>query len=238
MQLVALLILAVAGCHPIPKARPMRAEPTVEIVFSKNQYVLGEAVPAVVRYRNPTSHSLRMANPQKSTRVFMHAVSSKTKEDLSYPMVPEDQIALEPGTDRFVLSTPPAQPIDIPAGKSVEFVTDLNERLYLRPGKFACTLRQDDIASNQVTVEIVYEQSSVPHLIGYAAAADASYGRREWAMEWLQTLSPDFTLKLSGPEVAVAEREANEAFNRSQIEAFKRWHQQHRNDPMPPSIQR
>ena len=51
-------------------------------------------------------------------------------------------------------------------------------------------------------------------------------GRREWAMEWLQKIDPNFELKLSDPSDSDEVKAANEARNQANIDAFtRRWNQ-------------
>lgn len=198
----------------------------MEISFQKASYVLGEPIPVQVRYRNETRETVRIDNPEKSTGVFMHAVYQPTGEDLSYPMVPEDHIVLEPGTDEYVLSTPPVEKIEIPPGEALMFSTDLNQRVYLRRGKFDCVLTDNDVESNHVEIEIVSTRETVDYLLAYARDPNQEYGRREWAMEWLQKIDPNFELKLSDPSDSDEVKAANEARNQANIDAFtRRWNQ-------------
>ena len=207
----------------------------MEISFQKSSYVLGEPVPVRVRYGNETGETVRIDNPEESTRVHMHAVYQPTGEDLNYPMVPEEQIVLEPGTDEYVLSTPPVEKIEIPPGDALTFGTDLNQRLYLRPGEFDCVLTDDDAECNRVKIEILYTQETVEYLLAYARNPAEEYGRREWAMEWLQEIAPKFALKLSEPGASDELRAANEAYNRSHLDAFTKWWNQNRNNIKMPA---
>ena len=74
--------------------------------------------------------------------------------------------------------------------------------------------------SNHVEIEVQYTKETVDSFIALLRNSGAEYGRREWALEWLQALYPEFDLKLSLPTDTDSVTAMNETDNRIRIDEF------------------
>jgi hypothetical protein len=126
----------------------------------------------------------------------MHAVHQPTGEDFTYAI--GKITATSFGPDKFVLTVPPRKAFELGPVSLLSFTTDLNDRLYLLPGKYDCRLVYYSVeASNPVSVSVSFTPTSFLHLLKTAADGLQPYGRREWAYDWLKRAAPDLELKLA-----------------------------------------
>lgn len=202
----------------------------MQIKISDSPHTLGKGLPVEITFPNATGSVLTRENPETSRAVEMHVLDLKTKEDLSYPMGKVTTTIMGPD-DQYAIVVPPPQNIQIPAGGAVVFTSDLNERLYLRPGAFDAFLTEGPAASNHVDLEIHFTRESVDTLLAIAQDEKAEYGRREWAMDFLSQLQRDFKLKLPQPGDSDAQKAKAEAENKVVIAAFETWWSKNRDAP-------
>jgi hypothetical protein len=174
----------------------MKGEQSMLIKFSKPTFFLGESIPVDITYENGTSETVVMDDPSKSLEVLMHAVDVKTNEDMNYTMGKIIVTHIDEASGQFALSEPPVEEMEIKPGSSFVFTSDLNERLFLRPGEFDCFLSDNDKESNHIKISVKLTRVSVENLFKLAQNKDTGYSRREWAMESLQILYPGFKLNL------------------------------------------
>ena len=201
---------------------------TMKIKFSKPVYSLGEEIAAEIVYDNPTTVPLKLENPSKSFDVVMHVVDSKNKEDLNYTMGTMTVTLIDKATDQYVLAQPPKEQMEIAPATAFQFTSDLNNRLYLRPGKFDGFLTDGGKESNHVAITILFDNPAVDHLFALARDPQEGYGRREWAMDWLRQIYPEFKLALPLEDDPAGVRAQKEASNQVVIEKFFHWWQENK----------
>ena len=209
-----IIALGVAGMH---------GDLSMNIRFKNSTFVLGEPVPAEVVYSNITEAAIHISDPSQSLEVLMHLVDKDSKEDMNYTMGEVKATVLDSGADQYALDVPVVPEIQISAASEFRFDTDLNNRLYLRPGKFDSYLTDPDGESNHVEILIEYTNTSVEYLIRYAMDHNQTYGRREWAMEWIQKIYPNFKLELPYAETTTEEKAKYEAYNNEKYREFSAW---------------
>jgi len=151
----------------------------MKIKLSKLTYSLSEAIVMDIDYENKTTELITIEDPSKSLDVIMHVVDSKTNEDMSYTMGTIDVTIIDRQTDQYALSEPIVERIDISPEDSFHFTSDLNERLYLSPGKFDCFLTDQDAESNHLFATILFDNASVDTLYAIAIDPHQRYSRRE-----------------------------------------------------------
>lgn len=192
-------------------------------------YNLGESIPVEITYRNNAGRRIVTENPAKSFDITMHLTDLGNDEDLNYTMGRMRVTIIDKASDRYVSAMPPPDTIILEPDSSVTFSSDLNDRLYLRPGNFLCFLTELERQSNQIKIEIKFTRESVLSLAKVAQNENQEYGRREWAMDWLAKLYPDFKLKLSAEEDSAEVRKQNETYNGNIIDSFMKWWDANRN---------
>jgi hypothetical protein len=200
-------------------------ETAMKIKVSKPTYSLGEAIVAEILYDNPTRVPLRLENPAKSFDVAMHMVDSNNKEDLNYTMGTLGVTMIDKATDRYVLTQPAKEQMEIAPASSFQFTSDINSRLYLRPGKFDCFLTDGGKESNHLAITIVFDNPAIDYLFALARDPRRDYGRREWAMDWLRKIYPEYRLDLPLDEDPAEVRVRKEAANKVAGEKFFQWWQ-------------
>lgn len=193
------------------------------IKFSKPTFFLGESIPVEITYDNGTSETVVMDNPSKSFDVLMHSIDMKTNEDMNYTMGKVIVTDIDKASGQFALVEPPKEQIEIIPNSSFVFTSDLNERLYLRPGKFDCRLTDNGSESNHVEITIKFTKKSVDYFFRLVQDTEQIYGRREWAMEWLQVLYPDFKLNLPLEDDHDDIKRQKETSNRRVYDQFAEW---------------
>lgn len=199
--------------------------------ISKASYFLGESIPAEIRFTNGGGKRLSREHPAKSLEVTVHFIDKKSGEDLNYTMGRLTSTIIDRAAGEYALVMPPKEKVEIEAGGTIDFTTDPDARLFLRTGRFDCLVRDHGADSNRVELAIQFTRESVDTLLALAADPAGDYSRREWAMDWLRKLRPEFRLKLSTPDHTAAVRAENETFNQPLIEKFKAWWKVHRDDP-------
>ena len=201
----------------------MKGEISMIIKLAKTTYFLGEAIPVEITYDNNTSETLVMENPSKSFEVLMHLVDTKCNEDFKFTMGILIVTVIDRKTREYVDVMPEIEQIEIAPKSSFLFTSDLNDRLSLYAGEFDCFLTDGDNESNHIKLNIRYTIESVNNLLKLAQNKEATYGRREWAMEWLQELYPNFKLRLSLEEDSDDIKIQNETYNKSIYNEFLNW---------------
>ena len=195
----------------------------IKIKLSKPTFFLGESIAADITYENNSSEVIAIDNPSKSYDVSIHVVDITNNEDLSYTTGKVIVTNIDKASGQYVLTNPPKEQIKIAAKSSFQFISDMNERLYLRPGKFDCFITDNKIESNHVKISIKLTPSSVDHLLKLAQNKDAGYSRREWAMESLQKLRPSFKLTLPLENDPADVKIKKESYNTAVCHEFTAW---------------
>jgi hypothetical protein len=201
----------------------MHGELSMNISFTKTTFVLGEPIPAEVVYSNTAKATVNLPDPSQSLDVIMHVVNKESQEDLNYTMGEVKATVLDSAADQYALDVPVVPEIKISAASEFRFDIDLNSRLYLRPGEFDCFLTDPDGESNHMEIVIEYTKTSVDYLIPYAMDQNQTYGRREWAMEWIQKIYPNFDLKLPDEETGAEQKVQFEKYNNEKYNEFLAW---------------
>lgn len=193
------------------------------IRIPKETFELGEAVPAEIIFVNTSKAPMVLKdNPRKSLDLVLHAVHQPTGEDFTYAI--GKVTATRSGPDKFALAVPPRQAIELGPDSLLSFATDLNDRLYLSPGRYECRLVYYTAeSSNPVGLAIAFTSASFLHLLKTAADGRQSYGRREWAYEWLKRVQPDLELKLALDDEAEDAKREKAAFNDRAYARWKQW---------------
>jgi hypothetical protein len=195
----------------------------IKITLEKTEYNLGEPLPIAVVYSNRGSTSIKKEDPLKSLNIEMHVIDKKTSEDMNYTMGKIEVTHLGGNTDEYVIVEPIPDYVEIEAGGELSFVTDVNNRLYLRPGKFECELRDGAIISNRRNFAVQYTVKSVDLLFNIVKDPTLGYSRREWATYWLEELAPDFRFKLTLDTESEEVKKQNEYANEKIYDAFSNW---------------
>jgi hypothetical protein len=198
------------------------------ISLEKTAFDLGEGIPVQVSFENPTAAAIVREDPSKSLDVEMHLVDSRTEEDLSYLMGKVETTPIDKSTGEYAMVMPPEEEIEIEAGSSFVFTTDVNENAFLHPGDFLCFLDEYEEPSNSIRLSIRLSYKSVDLLLAVAGDENEEGGRREWAGEYLQELNADFELLLPLEEDCEAVREEKEVRNRRACQDFLAWWQDSR----------
>lgn len=196
------------------------AVPTLTLQLDST-VALTEPLPFTVVVTNRTTAALTVEDPRASTHATLHLVDVQTKEDHAFSMGQTTTTNL--GQDQWALAVPVVKPVTLNAADSLQVRADANERLFLRPGTFDVFFSLDDAQSNHVTLTVRFTPKSVERLLGLAADANASYARREWAVESLKRLKPDFTLTLPLPDATPKQRAPLEAANREAVRSLRQW---------------
>lgn len=195
----------------------------MKIILTKQNYYLGESIPIEIIYSNQATTTVSLKDPAASFEVEMHVIDADTQEDLSYTMGQISTTVFDEAEDQYALVIPEPESIEVAPTSEYRFHSDLNERLFLRAGKFDCFLTDSGNESEHIEINISLKESELPYLMTYAMDTQQEYGRREWAMEWIQELYPEFILKLplkDSPENVVKEYEQ---FNQERHKEFIVW---------------
>ncbi len=211
-------IAAFAAC-----GAKMEGEISMVIKFSKTSFYLGESVPAEIHYKNNASKKVVIENPAQSFEIIMHVFDSTRNEELNYTMGKIQITVMNKSADQYSKSIPPKEMVTIEANSYLNFISDLNDRLYFHPGSFTCWLSEGDSVTNKVTIAIRFARESVLPMIQLARDTDTSYGRREWAMNWLQKIYPKLKLDLPYDEDAPEIKKEKESYNGATIAEFINW---------------
>lgn len=191
--------------------------------FSKMTYNLGESVMAEISYKNETSEKVTMQNPAKSFDILMRALDSTSKEELNYTMGKIEVTVMDKSADQYAKSTPQKKMVTIEKDSSITFSSDLNDRLYLHPGDFVCLLKEGTLESNPVAISVRFTRESILPLTQIAKDVNMSFGRREWAADWLQKIYAKLKLNLPLDEDAPEIRKEKESYNGAMIAEFMNW---------------
>lgn len=193
------------------------------IRIPKETFELGDSVPAEIIFVNTSKAPMVLKdNPQKSLDLVMHAVHRPTGEDFTYAI--GKVTATHAGQDKFALTVPPRQAFELGPDSLLSFPTDLNDRLYLSPGRYDCRLVYYTVeSSNPVSFTSAFTPGSFLLLLKTAADGRQSYGRREWAYDWLKRAQPDLELKLPMDDEAEDAKREKAAFNDRAYARWKQW---------------
>lgn len=227
MQFAGLLGLAVSVLL-MSCAAQVEGESMMKIEVSKTAFDLGESIPIKVIFDNPTDAPVKREDPSRSLEVIMHATDTGSQEELSYSMGKIEVTTIEGEGDQYAISQPQVDTIEIAPDSSFSFVSDLHERLYLRPAEFDCFVSNPDIESNHVTLTVNFTRESVRLLLETVRNIEAGYSRREWAMDWLRQLQPEFELKLPLDEDSAEFKAQCETDNSPVYERFSAWWSENR----------
>lgn len=201
------------------------------IKFGKTSYYLGESIPAEINYMNSTSEKILVENPAKSLDINLHMLDSASGEGFNYTLGQTETLVIDKASDRYVTTVPKKELVTIPPDSGISFKSDLNERLYLRPGNFICYLTEGEKESNRVALAVHYQRESVIPLVQVARDPNMIYGRREWAGDWLRKLYPGFQLDLPYDEDTPDVRKEKEKQISLKVAEFLSWWQENRNNP-------
>jgi hypothetical protein len=191
--------------------------------FSKEIFEFGDSIPAEIIFVNTSSDVLVLKeNPQKSIDLVMHAVDLKTAEDLNYSIGKPEVSRF--GDDKFALAVPIKEKFEIQPKSLFSFVSDLNSRLYLTPGRYDCFLVNYLVEkSNKTTLMISFSPGSVSYLLKTSVDEREGYGKREWAYDWLKKINPQFELHLTMDGDSNDQRKTKTAFNERSYAQFRKW---------------
>jgi hypothetical protein len=218
-------LLTVSSC-----ASKTGVGPTMFIQFSKEAFEFGDSIPAEIVFVNTSNQPKTLAeNPQKSLDLQVHAIHGKTGEGLNFQMGRINAIS----AGEIVALTVPVPEETVIAPKGVlSFFTDLNDRLYLSPGEYLCHLSHFRVEkSNQVRITVLLTPSGFIHLLKTAVDLRKSYGRREWAYDWLKKMQPDIQLRLSLDTDSAEKRQTDAAFNEKAFAQYVKWWEDNRSSP-------
>jgi hypothetical protein len=220
------LSLAITSC-----ASGKGKKSSMFIQFSKESYEFGDSIPAEIIFVNTSDQPKTLPqDPRKSIDLQVHAVNRKTGEDLNYQV---GKIQVTSAGEAFALAVPVPEEIVIAPKGMLAFSSDLNDRLYLSPGEYVCRLtnyRVDE--SNQVRIAVHLTPAGYLYLLKTAIDARQSYGRREWAQDWLKKMQPEIDLRLGQDTDAEAKRQADSAFNEKAYAIYRQWWEENRNSPV------
>jgi hypothetical protein len=197
------------------------------ITFSKENFELGDSVPVEVIFVNTSNDVIRLnENPQKSIDLVMHAINAKSSEDLNYSMGKVEVSGF--GKDKFALTVPVKEKFELQPKSLYFFVSDLNDRLYLAPGKYDCFLVNYLVEkSNKATITVSFTTGSVSYLLKTAVDERMNYGKREWAFDWLKKINPQFELQLTIDNDSPEQRKKKISFNERSYAQFRKWWEEH-----------
>lgn len=196
----------------------LAAGPTLALHL-KTEVALTEALPISVVVSNPTKAALTLEDPRASTHASFHVVDVDTHEDHSFSMGQTTTTDL--GGHAFALVVPEVKPVTVGPNDTLEVRADANERLFLHPGAFDVFFSLKDVESNHVRVTVRFTREGLERLMTLAADANASYARREWAVELIKRVKKDFSLALPLPDAK--ERDVLEASNIAAVKALRQW---------------
>jgi len=198
------------------------------IKFSKETYEFGDSIPTEIIFVNTSDQPKTLPqDPSKSIDLRVHAVNRKTGEDLNYQV---GKIQVTSAGETFALAVPVPEETVISPKSMLSFSSDLNDRLYLSPGEYECRLtnyRVDE--SNRVRIAVHLTPAGYLYLLKTAIDARQSYGRREWAQDWLKKMQPDIELRLSQDTDAEAKKQADSAFNEKAYGKYRQWWDENHN---------
>lgn len=204
------------------KGRPMK------IHFAKESHSLAAPVLLEVQIENLGHLPAAIEKPEKSFGLVVHLLDPMTKRDRTYTLGRQIVTTIDPSAGRFAVVTPPPEVVTIAPGAAYRFTTDLNDRLFLKPGKYECFLTGPQGSSNRVPLELVMTQASVDRLFELVQDPAQDYSRREWAMDSLRSLLPDFHLELAPEGDSAAVRSQKEEANKPAYARFAQWWKEHR----------
>jgi hypothetical protein len=183
---------------------------------------LGKPLLLEVTLANPGAAPLSIDDPAQSLDLEYHLVDQHTREDFSF--TPGRIRSTTLGTvDEYAIEVPVPKPTAIAPGGVLKVQADANLRLFLRPGDYQAYVTHRDSESNRVPVKVVYTRESVSVLFATAHDPQTSYSRREWAMDRLARLWPEFKLGLPLPDAPAAARAQQEAGNQAVYTRFAAW---------------
>jgi len=195
----------------------------MNIYLKKQSYNLGEPIPVDIVYRNNSSKEKSLDDPSNSLNVSIHMVDEKNKEDFNYSMGQATTTIFNEDEDQYAVEIPIQKSITIAPMSSYQFQSDLNKRLFLRPGTFDCFLTDGDSQSEHKKITIIFKEPALSYLIAFAMDEKQEYSRREWAMEWIQEVNPAFVLKLPNENTPNNTAKEYERFNQQRYKEFVLW---------------
>jgi hypothetical protein len=201
------------------------------IQTTKEIYEFGDVIPAEIIFVNTSSQPLILKeNPEKSIDLVMHAVDHKTTEDFNYSI---GKIKVSGTPDgKFALAVPVKEDFVMEPKSMLSFNSDLNERLYLAPGKYLCYLTNYLVQrSNEISIEIIPTAVSFINLLKIAVDERQSYGKREWAHDWLKKILPEIDIRLSLDTDSVVKKQENSTFNERAYGQYKKWWEENQKSP-------
>lgn len=197
----------------------------IRLTAAQTQLALSAPITFDVTVGNSGSQPLTLNEPTGSLTTKVHLVNRDTREDHWYALGRTTTTTLG-GGDRWALSVPAPQPVELAPNAELRFSTDAQQRLFLKPGQYDAYIEVDGRESNRVPLTLSLTRDAVLALLKTAADANQSYGRREWAMDWLAKVKPGFKLVLSEPSDPAETRQAREVDNRKALEAYVVWWRQ------------
>lgn len=225
LTLVSCFFLAVSSC-----ASDKRVGHKMFIQFAKESFEFGDSIPAEIIFVNTSNQSKTLPeDPRKSLELQVHAINRKTGEDLNYQM---GKITATVAGGMTALTVPVPEEVVIPPKGMLSFSTDVNDRLYLSPGEYLCHLTNFRVEkSNQARITVFLSPTGYLHLLKTAVDPRNSFGRREWAYDWLKRMHPEIQLRLSLDDDTAEKRLSDSAFNEIAYDKYLSWWEENRNSP-------
>lgn len=227
MRIILYIGIATFCCQSFFNQKMLK-EKVMHIKSDKSVYFLGEAIPVDVVVSNLKDSTVILENPSTSPDVIMHFVAANDQHDYYYPMQKITVLTIDAASDQHVTIDPPKQEITIlPSGK-FQFITDVNDRLFLAAGKYDCFITSNSDTSNHISIQVVFNASSVDHLFAIVKDSSIEYSRRQWAMKTLQMLQPSFKPDLFIDGTTESKKKSKESHNVPLYKAFAEWWQKNK----------
>lgn len=203
---------------------------TMFIKLQKDTFAFGDSIPVEVVFVNTTGEKQVLnEDPQKSLDLLLHMVNVATKEDLNFAI--GTMTITRAGGDVYAMAVPVKQKFELGPKSVYSFIADANGRLFLSPGRYECFLTSYIVEkSNVVPVSISFTVGSVSYLLATAVDERYSYGKREWALEWLKKIKPGLDVQLTLEEDSDDQKRKKIMHNKKVFDDFKKWWDAHKND--------
>lgn len=206
----------------------------IDISIKDGHYFLGGPIELSTDYLNISDGPVSFREPAKTWEVQLQVKQNpEQNQDEEKLEAPFGQIFFYKRDDGFERRTiEEAKTINLQPNEKHNFVCDIGTRWpeMFVPGVNLVSVKDltdDDfpLQSNQVQVQVVYDESTFPTLLALAGDGQTTIDARQFATTWIKKIYPEFELVVK-TELSTWETEDNS----KQIERAEKWWQANQND--------
>lgn len=207
----------------------MAAEPEsqgIALRAAATEFAVGGPIMVKIGYRNTTSAPVTLKEPLKTWETQLQVARGDTTPE-ERPFGKMKRYTTAEGIERRTVEA--AKTIELEPNQEVWYDYDVGARWpdLFGPGKVRVRVvdRNDErwrTASNELTWRMLFKPESVEYLLQILADTQSELESREFAVQWLRTLSTDFNFNLED------QSDAANSVNRVAVEDYRAWWQANR----------